>query len=649
LIRFFSLLITISLFSGLSSLAQPTFTAGTDVTVDQNFGSYSGSWATNINAVTPVFEIQISTPNNLTFAADPVIDATGNLTFEPTLNRSGSAIITVILRDLNSGETSIPASFRIIVNFINSPPTFNVPVPDQTIDEDDGPQAVLAWATDIDPGPNPEEVTQDIAFTTTVVTKSAYMTFVANPVVDNSGNLFYEVAGDANGTATIEVYLEDDGSNTPPSSNKSAGVSFTITVNAINDPPSFNFGENIRIDEHHGPFLQENWATNISAGPPDEEATQTVSFVVTEKSITTYLQYDTPVSVDENGALSFQATPHYNGVAIYEIYLIDDGSSVPPNNNKSATIAFTVSVDFVNDQPTFDVGTDIVIDEGDNTETFPDWATNISPGLSPNEQDQKLLFTVVFNQVTGSLAFLRAPEIDETGLLIFRATQHTHGEAIFDVYLTDDGDFNPPNDNESEKKTFKITVTKVNYPPNDLILSNTTILEKQGVGAFVGSFSTADLDPEDTHNYALVPGDGSDDNDSFMLDGEDLLTNEEFDWEVKRRYSIRVKTSDGEFSLEKSFTITVDKLIEGVKFANAITPNGDGENDTWELEDIEAYPDVTVFIYDTAGQNVFKSKQGYNPWDGTFNGRQLPMGTYYYIIDLHDGINVYKGTITIIL
>ena len=125
------------------------------------------------------------------------------------------------------------------------------------------------------------------------------------------------------------------------------------------------------------------------------------------------------------------------------------------------------------------------------------------------------------------------------------------------------------------------------------------------------------------------------------------MTNEEFDWEIKKRYSIRVKTSDGEFSYEKSFTITIDKLIEGITFANAITPNGDGENDTWEIEDIEAYPDVTVFIYDTAGQNVFNSKQGYNPWDGTFNGRQLPMGTYYYVIDLHDGVNVYQGTITI--
>jgi gliding motility-associated-like protein len=260
-----------------------------------------------------------------------------------------------------------------------------------------------------------------------------------------------------------------------------------------------------------------------------------------------------------------------------------------------------------------------------------------------------LRFSVVFQQVTGSLAFLASPTLDVAGELTFRPTQHTHGEAIFDVYLIDDGEFEPPHINQSPVQSFIITVNKVNFPPNDLILSNTIILEKQPVGTYVGSFTTADLDPEDVHNYALVPGEGSEDNGSFTLDGNDLLTNEEFDFNTKTDYTIRVKTSDGEFSLEKSFNITIEKLIEGVKFANAITPNGDGENDVWELEDIEAFPDVTVFIYDRAGLSVYKSKQGYVPWDGTHNGKALPMGTYYYVIDLHDNVNVYKGTITIIL
>ncbi len=650
--RFFSLFIATSLLGSFCALGQPTFTAGGDVTVNQNSGAYSAAtpWATDIVATQPQFEVlSINFSGFLTFSSDPAIDANGFLTFEPTLNRSGSATVTVQLKDLNDGQTSIPVTFRIYVNFVNTAPTFTVTQSTITIDEKDGPQALLGWATDISAGPNPEEITQDLAFSTSIISQTPYMSFVVEPTVDKTGTLVFEAENKANGTVEVLVTLVDDGSNIAPNVNTSTPDTLTIIINPVNDPPGFTVGDNIRVDEHAGLITINNWATDITAGAPDEDVSQNLTFIVNEKSITTYLQFDTPVSVDANGTLTFQATPHYNGVAVFEIYLMDDGPSTPPHDNTSPLTGFTVQVDFINDPPSFVIGPDVEVDEGNNTYVADNWATNISPGESPNEQDQQLSFTVVFQQVTGSLAFLRSPEIDITGQLIFQPTQHTYGEAIFDVYLVDDGEFEPPHQNQSPAQSFIITVNQVNYPPNDLFLSNTVVLEKQPAGSFVGTLTTADLDPEDTFTYALVPGDGSDDNDSFTIDGDNLLTNEIFDWETKKSYSIRVKTSDGEFSLEKSFVITIEKLIEGIKFANAITPNGDGENDTWELEDIEAFPNATVFIYDAAGQAVYKSKQGYVPWDGTYNGRALPMGTYYYIIDLNDGENVYKGTITIIL
>lgn len=647
MIRFFSILIAFNLLN-FSGIAQPSFTSGGNVTVVQNSGPYSASWTTPVGATTPSFTTEINYVGFLSFDSEPAIDATGNLTFEPTANRSGEAIVKVTLTDLDNMQASIPVTFRIIVEFINAAPTFVVPTGDQLIDEKAGEQTILGWATDISPGPNPDEINQGISFSTTVVSTSPFMSFSKTPEVSPTGTLTYEVDEVANGTATVEVILIDDGSNIAPNANSSIVYSFDITVNPINDRPSFIAGDNIKVDEHAGLVTITDWATNISAGPPDEEASQSLTFVVVENSITSFLQFDTPVMVDANGTLSFQATNHYNGVAVYEIYLLDDGPSDSPNNNRSSSFGFTVSVDFVNDAPSFVKGSDIEVEEGTTIYTFPGWATAISPGESPNEQDQELRFSVVFQQVTGSLAFLRIPEIDETGQLIFQATEHTHGEAIFDVYLIDDGDFEPPNANQSPVESFTLTVTSVNYPPNNIFLSNSVILERQPSGTFVGTLTASDQDPEDTHNFNLVLGEGSEGNDSFVIDGESLLTAEEFDWTMQNEYFIRVKTSDGEFSFEKSFKITIEKLIEGIKFPNAITPNGDGENDTWEIEDIEAFPDVTVFIYDAAGQNVYKSKQGYIPWDGTFNGKELPMGTYYYIIDLNDGINTYKGTITII-
>ena len=207
-----------------------------------------------------------------------------------------------------------------------------------------------------------------------------------------------------------------------------------------------------------------------------------------------------------------------------------------------------------------------------------------------------------------------------------------------------------PHKNTSNVIQLKVTVTPVNFPPNDIILSNQSILEKKEVGLEVGEFTTSDLDPEDTHNYALVAGDGSEGNDFFAIEGNKLVTTSSFNWEEATMQSIRVKSSDGEFSTEKIFEITILKLIEGVKFANAITPNSDGQNDTWEIEDIDAFPDALVHIYDKAGLTVYRSSGGYTPWEGTTtNGQKLPMGTYYYIIDLRDGSPIHQGTLTIIL
>ena len=652
MIRFLGLIIVSSLVTAISAFSQPTFDKGNNVTVDQNSGVYlPTAWATNIVATLPKFNVQIDgfSGSISSFISDPVIDAAGFLTFDIPNNVSGSITLTVTLEDESTGLFSIPATLKIFVNFINSAPTFTVPAGDQTIDEKAGLQTVLGWATEISADANPIEINQTITFISTVIAQSPFMSFVQFPKVDASGTLTYEVASTANGTATIEVFLKDDGSNTPPNANTSSTYTYTITVNPINDAPTFTVGDNIVVDEHTGFVTIPNWATNMSAGPPDEQESQNVSLVLVENSISTYLQFVIPVSIDASGNLSFQATPHYHGIAVYEIYLLDDGPGDSPNDNKSASNGFSISVEFINDAPSYTIGADITVPEGDDIYTFPGWATNISPGESPSEQDQGLRFSVVFQQVIGSLAFLQIPEIDSTGVMEFRATEHTHGEAIFDVYLIDDGDFEPPHVNQSPVQSFTLTVTPVNFPPTDIFFSQVKLFEKQLAGTFAGEFSTADQDPEDTHTYALVPGEGSDDNDSFVLDGENLFTTEEFDWLTQSSFTIRVKTSDGEFSFEKSFIINIEKFIDGVKFATAITPNGDGENDTWQIEDIEAFPDVTVFVYDKYGLNVFKSKQGYIPWDGTYNGRQLPMGTYYYMIDLHDGVNVYKGTITIIL
>ena len=70
----------------------------------------------------------------------------------------------------------------------------------------------------------------------------------------------------------------------------------------------------------------------------------------------------------------------------------------------------------------------------------------------------------------------------------------------------------------------------------------------------------------------------------------------------------------------------------------AISPNGDGINDVWNIGQIDLYPDVEIVIYNRWGESVWKSERGYpKPWNGLGNGKDLPLDSYHYIIDLHDG------------
>ena len=645
--------------SGISNtiLAQPTYTHNGNQTVLQNTDGVSSetiiaSWASDINATDPQFNItSVSLNGSLVFEVDPQVDPiTGDLSFTLKPNTSGFATFNVQLEDLSSSETSSPSTIRLDVEFINTAPTFTVDELTIIYDEKAGFIEKTGWAKNISPGPNPLENSQEVTFITTIESQGPFISFDAFPKVDKFGNFSFEATDKSNGIVNLKIYLEDDGESASPNNNKSEVFDVVLTINPINDAPTFIKGENIIVGEHDAIVTDLPWATNVSAGAPDEEESQELTFVLTQTEISDGFQFDIPPTIDANGNLSFAAAPHNNGFAIYELVLQDDGADSPfPNKNTSNVQAFTVTVNFINDPPSFDKGEDIIVEEGDVVSVFENWATSISPGNSPNEQDQEVHFTVNFVEASGTLAFLLAPQIDPEGTLSFRTTEHTFGEATMEIFLTDDGELESPHNNTSESQTFIITVEAVNFPPDDIRLSKDFLLEKQPIGTEVGELATSDLDPEDEHNYALVEGEGSEGNEFFGIEGNKLVANVSFSWEESDQYSVRIKSSDGEFSIEESFNISILKFIEGIKFANAITPNGDGNNDTWVLEDIDAFPDALVHIYDKAGLTVYKSSGGYTAWDGTHNGKHLPMGTYYYVIDLRNGSPIYDGTLTIIL
>ena len=91
------------------------------------------------------------------------------------------------------------------------------------------------------------------------------------------------------------------------------------------------------------------------------------------------------------------------------------------------------------------------------------------------------------------------------------------------------------------------------------------------------------------------------------------------------------------------------KVLKNPLIPNTFSPNNDGINETWKIEYLKNYPFAKVQVFTRTGQLVFESKQGYkNPWDGRYQGKPLPVDTYYYIIEPESGRAPVTGYVTII-
>jgi len=81
---------------------------------------------------------------------------------------------------------------------------------------------------------------------------------------------------------------------------------------------------------------------------------------------------------------------------------------------------------------------------------------------------------------------------------------------------------------------------------------------------------------------------------------------------------------------------------------NAFSPNGDGINDTWVIRYLNEYPQADVQVFNRWGQPVYHITGYTTPWDGTYKGQPLPVGTYYWIIRPGNGRRQISGSVTIL-
>jgi gliding motility-associated-like protein len=81
---------------------------------------------------------------------------------------------------------------------------------------------------------------------------------------------------------------------------------------------------------------------------------------------------------------------------------------------------------------------------------------------------------------------------------------------------------------------------------------------------------------------------------------------------------------------------------------NSFSPNGDGVNDNWGVPGIRFYGGARISVFDKAGSRLFYTESPDKGWDGTFNGKQLPVGSYFWVIEIKETGEMRRGVLNLI-
>lgn len=421
-------------------------------------------------------------------------DATGSLAFTPTPDLSGSAIITVTVKDDggadNGGNDTLIRTFTVTVTPINKIPTLEA-LSSTTVVEDSVAQTVnLAGIGDGDP--SLEQVI-------TVTATSSNPTLIPNPTVtyvspEATGSLVFTPAANQSGTADITVTVQDDGGTA------SGGVdtvtrTFTVTVTPVNDMPVIEALNDLTVLEDSAARIVN--LTGLGDGDSDQAQTLTVTAVSNNPTLIAdpTVTYTSPAAT---GTLSFIPLANQNGTAIITVTVQDNGGTAEGGVDTVAR-TFTVTVTAVNDKPVLDAITNVTVLEESGAGTVP------LAGLGDGDPEATQVLTVT--ATSSNATVIPNPTVtytspDATGSLSFTPVANQSGTATITVTVQDDGGTANAGV-DTVTRTFTITVTAINDAPTVEAIENITVLEDSGSKA-VTLTGVSDGDPEQSQILTIT-------------------------------------------------------------------------------------------------------------------------------------------------
>lgn len=361
---------------------------------------------------------------------------TGTLTFRPVANASGTATITVTVRDSGGirkgGTDTFTRSFVVTVAPVNDAPVARSFAIQTT---EDKPTLAPLSATDIDGG----------ALTYSITTSPAH-----GSLSGTAPNFTYTPAADFSGTDSF-AYVANDGQL------DSAPATVSVTVTPVNDAPTVTSQMLRAFEDTSLPVLV--------TGTDAEGSPLTFAIALAPSHGT----------VSGTGP-NFVYTPAADYVGADQFTVkANDGTIDGP----AATIY--VNVDPVNDAPRFTKGGDQSAAAGESAKSVPSWASGIAAG-SADETGQVLTFVVTNDN---NALFSVQPAVSANGTLTFTpaASVPATASATVSVYLRDDGGTANGGSDTSAVQTFTITVSAGGFTET---FDNTAFATTFGSGSWVG-------------------------------------------------------------------------------------------------------------------------------------------------------------------
>jgi gliding motility-associated-like protein len=184
--------------------------------------------------------------------------------------------------------------------------------------------------------------------------------------------------------------------------------------------------------------------------------------------------------------------------------------------------------------------------------------------------------------------------------------------------------------------------------PRDVTITNNTFVGSTTqffipVGSFVVN------DPVDNIHVVNLNGPGYD-NKYFYIENNILYWNsaERAPGKTKFNIIIRVTDRDGN-TLDKFFDITRTRPdFNSLTIYNTFTPNGDRFNDTWGVPEVRFYEGARIAVYERGGARVFYTENPDVRWDGTYNGKEMPVGSYYWVIQIEETGATRRGIVNLL-